>query len=271
MTPPGPAPAPATDPAFRLSGVGVAYDGRDALDGVDLEVRTGEVVAVVGPSGAGKTTLLRVLNGAVAPARGSACLAGLDLSRARPAELRAARSRVGFVHQDHALVPNLRAVQNVVAGRLGRRGWVASLRSLLWPSRADLEEVHALLERLGVGERLYARTDTLSGGQMQRIAVARALFQRPAALLADEPVASVDPERARATVALLVDLARERGLTLVVSLHDLALAREFFPRTVGLRAGRVLFDRPTSELGDADFARLYELPAAAALPGAFRG
>jgi phosphonate transport system ATP-binding protein len=244
---------------FTLQGAGVDFAGHRAVDGVHLEVRAGEMLAVVGPSGAGKTTLLRLLNGAVAPTAGRALLDGRDLGRAKPGELRAARASVGFIHQDHALVPNLRVVQNVVAGRLGRRGWLASFRALLWPSRAELVEVHSLLERLGIANKLYARTDSLSGGELQRVAVARALYQAPTALLADEPVASVDPQRARAVVALLVELSRERGLALVVSLHDLALAREFFPRIVGLRRGRVAFDAAPGTLAERDYAALYEL------------
>ena len=234
------------------------------MDRVDLELRAGEMAAIVGPSGAGKTTLLRLLNGAVAPTAGRVLFEGRDLAEAAPDELRAARASVGFVHQDHALVPNLRVVQNVAAGRLGRRGLFASLRALVRPSREELIEIHALLDRLGVAHKLYARTDTLSGGELQRVAIARALHQGPRALLADEPVASVDPERARAIVALLAELSAERGLALVVSLHDLALARAAFPRTIGMRAGRVVFDAPTAELDERDFARLYELPAAGA-------
>jgi phosphonate transport system ATP-binding protein len=166
---------------------------------------------------------------------------------------------VGFVHQHHGLVPNVRVVQNVLAGRLGRQGVLRSLVGLAWPRRAEVREVHSLLERVGIGDKLFERTDSLSGGERQRVAVARALYQQPAALLADEPVASVDPARARAMIALLSGLASERGLTLVVSLHDLALARAHFSRLVGLRSGRVVFDRPAAELGDADFEALYAL------------
>ena len=248
-------------PTFLLRGAGVDLGGRAVLDGVDLFVAPGETLALVGPSGAGKTTLLRLFNGALRPSRGSVEFLGRDLSLLPPEELRAARARVGFVHQDHALVPNVRVVQNVVAGRLGQRGLLAGLRSLVAPAAEDLTEALSVLARLGIDEKLYLRTDTLSGGEQQRVALARALFQRPVALLADEPVASVDPARARTVVDLLAKLAAERGITLVVSLHDLALAREYFPRIVGLRAGRVSFDRRTEELGDGDYRALYHLAA----------
>jgi phosphonate transport system ATP-binding protein len=163
------------------------------------------------------------------------------------------------VHQDLALVPNLRVSQNVIAGGLGALGFLASARAMLLPSSADLERVVAILERVGIGEKLFQRTDSLSGGQRQRVAIARALFQDPRALLADEPVSSVDPARARDTVGLLRSLCAERGLTLLVSLHDLELAREFFPRLVGLRDGRIVFDRPTSELAESEYRELYRL------------
>ncbi len=235
------------------------------LRGIDLRIGAGELLAVVGPSGAGKTTLLRILSGALFPARGRAlvdgqCLADLlQGSREQRRQLRAHRSRLGFVHQDHALVPNLRVVQNVVAGRFGQRGLWRALRSLVRPDQGDSEEVLRVLERVGIGAKMFHRTDTLSGGQQQRVAIARALFQHPTALLADEPVASVDPARARALVQLLVAVAAEIGLTLVVSLHDLGLAREFFPRLVGLREGGVIFDGCGADLAQSEVDALYLL------------
>jgi phosphonate transport system ATP-binding protein len=245
--------------AFDLRAATVEFDGRRALQDVDLAVEQGEAVALVGPSGAGKTTLLRLLNGTLRPSSGAVSIEGEDAAQLAPRALRALRARIGFVHQDHSLVPTLRAAQNVIAGRLGSLGMLASLRAMLWPSMLDLERAHELLERVGVGDKLFQRTDTLSGGQEQRVAIARALFQEPTALLADEPVASVDPARARDLIALLTELAAERGLALVCSLHDVTLARDFFPRVVGLRAGRVAFDAPIAALGDEDFERLYRL------------
>jgi phosphonate transport system ATP-binding protein len=244
---------------FLLRQASVAYNGTPALAGIDLRIEPGEAVAVVGPSGAGKTTLLRLLNATVRPNAGSVAVDGEVLASCSTRELRAIRSRIGFVHQDLSLVPNLRVLQNVLAGRVGRRGFWPSLQTVFFPRRAAVQRVHEILERVGIPEKLYERTDTLSGGQRQRVAIARALFQEPEALLADEPVSSVDPARARDAVGLLAAISREEGLTLCVSLHNLALAREFFPRLVGLRGGRIVFDRPTSELHDDDFAALYDL------------
>jgi phosphonate transport system ATP-binding protein len=242
---------------FRLQGVDVRLDGRPVLRSVDLAVASGSSLALVGASGAGKTTLLRLLNGAVRPAAGTVTVGGRDLGSLSAAGLRAQRAGTGFIHQDLRLVPNLRVSQNVLSGSLGRLGWWASLRMFLRPRRADLLDVHALLERVGIPEVMFRRTDRISGGQMQRVAVARALFQRPRILLADEPVASVDPARARATLALLTTLCREEGLTLCVSLHDPTLVREFFPRAVGLRDGRVVVDGPVDALDDAALHDLY--------------
>jgi phosphonate transport system ATP-binding protein len=248
-----------TAAAFDLDRVSVAYPSVRALDGVTLRVAPGEAVAFVGPSGSGKTTLLRVLNGSVRPSSGVVRVAGDPLSDLAPAALRHVRAAIGFVHQDLRLVPTLRVIQNVVAGRLGAMGVAASMRALFAPPRAVVHEVHAVLERVGIPEKLYERTDRLSGGQQQRVAIARALFQRPRALLADEPVSSVDPARARDAVRLLTDLSRERSITLGVSLHNLDLAREFFPRLVGLRHGRVVFDCAPGDVRSDQFDDLYDL------------
>ena len=249
-----------------LEGVEVALGGKKVLHGLDLAVRAGEAVALVGPSGAGKTTALRMLGAALAPDRGQARIEGQDVLGLSAKARRRARSRVGFVHQQLALVPQLRVHQNVAAGRFGRQGLLAALRATLLPSRSELLEMHELAEQVGVAELLFRRTDTLSGGQQQRVAIARALYQEPVLMLADEPVASVDPARARAVVELLLDLCRKRGLALVVSLHDLDLAREHFDRLVGLRAGRVAFDAPAHSLAEGDFARLYELDRGSEIP-----
>ena len=233
-----------------------------ALRDVDLRVDAGEAIAIIGPSGAGKTTLLRVLAGVLDPDRGSASVDGVPLAGLTQRERQAIRASIGFVHQDHALVPVLRVLQNVIAGRLGKAGLSAGLRRMVFPLTEEREAVHATLERVGIGETLYKRVDRLSGGQQQRVAIARALYQEPRALLADEPVASVDPVRSRAIIQLLIDVAKERGATLIASLHDVELAVEFFPRIVGVRDGRVVFDVRADEHGThagLDKAMLQEL------------
>ncbi len=244
---------------FRLEDAGVRYGAATALAGVDLTISSGEAVAVVGPSGAGKTTLLRLLNASVRPTHGSVRIDGDAIAGLGSRALRALRAEIGTVHQDLGLVPNVRVVRNVLAGALGRTGSLRSIRTMLRPSASELERVHVLLERVGIEEKLFQRTDRLSGGQQQRVAIARALYQEPRALLADEPVSSVDPARALDTVELLVELAREQGLTLCTSIHDVDLARRCFPRIVGLREGRVEFDRPSRSVDDASLHRLFEL------------
>lgn len=242
-----------------LHEVSVVYGTTAALDSVSLDIGAGEAVAFVGPSGAGKTTLLKLFNGAVRPTTGEVSVNGSGLSALSPSGIHAVRAGTGFVYQDLNLIPNLRVIQNVIAGRFGRRSLAGSLRDVLFPSRATIREVYGVLEQVGIAEKLYQRTDSLSGGQQQRVAIARALYQQPRALLCDEPVSSVDPSRARSVLELLKKLCGDNGLTLCVSLHNLELAREIFPRLIALREGRVLFDRRTDAISEDDFTNIYQL------------
>lgn len=251
----------ATGASFRVEGATVRFGALAALDDVDLEIGPGEAVALVGPSGAGKTTLLRLLNGVTRPDIGTVRVDGRALAELAPRELRELRARLGFIHQDLGLVPNLRAAQNVISGRLGRMGFLRSIGAMLLPGKSRLADVYAILERVGIGEKLFERTDRLSGGQRQRVAVARALYQEPRALLADEPVSAVDPARARDTMELLVRVSREEGLTLVASLHDIVLARSLFPRLVGMRRGRVVLDGASDAVDAEALHHLYRLDA----------
>lgn len=239
----------------------MSYGSQVALDRVDLEIRAGEALALVGPSGSGKTTTLRLLNATVEPTAGRVLARGEDLALVSDDRLRQVRSEIGVISQDLGLVPNLRVLQNVLAGRLGRRGFFASLRPLLFPRRADMEEVLALLDRLGIGDLIFQRVDSLSGGERQRVAIARALYQGAKALLADEPFSALDPARARETIELLLGVARENEMTLVLSMHDIELAREYLPRLVGLRGGAVAFDRAASEVERSELESLYRLEA----------
>jgi phosphonate transport system ATP-binding protein len=244
---------------FRLENVTVRFGPVEALRGVSLSAVRGEQLALVGPSGSGKSTLLRLLAGAVAPESVAIHVAGQLLANLTAGQLRRLRSQIGFIHQHLGLGPNLRVSANIAAGRLGAQGFWAGMKSVFLPGRRQLQEMESLLGRVGLTQRLHSRTDHLSGGQQQRVAIARALWQQPQLLVADEPVSSLDPARARAVLELLVRICREDGLSLIVSLHQLELARALFPRLVGLRAGRIVFDKPAADVGDAEFHALYDL------------
>jgi phosphonate transport system ATP-binding protein len=202
---------------------------------------------------------LRLLNGAVEPTTGRVVINEKSLADLSSKSLKRLRANVGFVHQDLRLVPNLRVSQNVLSGRLGRSTWWRSALMFLKPSPNELAEVHRILEQLGISDLMFQRVDRLSGGEAQRVAIARALFQEPCLLVADEPVASVDPERAAALLALMAEVCSAQNLTFVVSLHNPELARRYFSRIVGLREGRVEFDAPAAEVSDAMLNDLYEL------------
>jgi phosphonate transport system ATP-binding protein len=215
-------------------------------------------VAVVGPSGAGKSTLLGLANGSVTPTAGSVEVLGYSPPALRGRALRQLRARVGTVHQHLELVGQLRVVHNVNAGRLASwPSWRAAW-SLVRPQ--GLPDVLAALTRVGIADRVFERTDRLSGGQRQRVAVARLLVQRPELVLADEPASALDPVLADRTLGLLAELATDRGGAMVASLHDPALALRHCTRVVGLVAGRVVLDAPTSSLSAGDLADFYGAP-----------
>jgi phosphonate transport system ATP-binding protein len=226
---------------LELRDVSVTYGSseRPALQRASLAVDAGECVALVGPSGSGKTTLLRSINGTVARTGGAIFVEGTDLGSLRGGGLRRMRARIAVVAQQHDLVSRLAVYQNVMAGALGRWSTLRALRFLAAPRRAELAEAAAALARVGIEDKLRARTSALSGGQQQRVAIARALVQQPVLLLADEPIASVDPELGEEIVRLLCTLARERRFALVCSLHQPELARRYFDRVVRVENGRL--------------------------------
>ena len=234
--------------------------GTVALDGVDLDLAAGEFVALIGPSGAGKSTLLRCLNGLLAPTAGDVSVDGVSVGGASADELRRVRAGIGFVFQQFNLMRRLSVLENVLVGRLSR---VPTFRSLLalFPA-ADVVRAHAVLERVGLEGLAGRRVDTLSGGQQQRVAIARALVQDPRVLLADEPMASLDPALAHTVLALLRRISQEDGLTVVTSLHVLELARLYGRRVVGIRAGRVVYDGPSDGLTDTVAERIFASRAA---------
>jgi phosphonate transport system ATP-binding protein len=241
---------------YRLEHISKVFaDGTVAVDEVTLDIQAGERVAVIGPSGAGKTTLFRLLNATLRPTSGGLWFDEVDLESLSGRRLRHLRRRIGTVYQQHNLVPQLRVIHNVLAGRLGRWSLPKALLSLLSPQERAVALV--ALEQVGIPEKLYTRTAHLSGGQQQRVAIARALVQDPDVILADEPVSSVDPTLGRTIMALLVQLAEANQKTLLANLHAVAFALDFFPRVIGFRQGRVAFDLPPAAVTETVMADLY--------------
>ncbi|WP_199565183.1 phosphonate ABC transporter ATP-binding protein [Spongiactinospora rosea] len=241
------------------------YGETRACDGVALTVNAGELVALVGPSGSGKSTLLRHLNGLARPDSGSVRVLGVDLATARGRGLRALRRRVGMVFQQFNLIGRLTVLENVLTGALGRDP-LPRYGIVTWP-KADRAAAIEHLDRVGLADRAYQRADSLSGGQQQRVAIARMLMQRPELVLADEPVASLDPESAAQVMDLLFRICLEDRLTVVCSLHQIDLALAWTRRVVGLRDGRVVLDQPTAALDQERLRRVY-VPAAPVAVGA---
>ncbi|MFB6240895.1 MAG: phosphonate ABC transporter ATP-binding protein [Gemmatimonadota bacterium] len=228
-----------------------------ALADVDLRVEPGERVGLIGPSGAGKTTLLSLMNATRTPTSGRVRIFGRDPTALSPEGRRRLQGRIGTIHQQFHLVDGLRVIHNVNAGRLGEWSFLRSLWSLLRPR--ETERARRILERVGIEEKMWERTGDLSGGEKQRVALSRVLAQDPDVILADEPIASLDRENSREVMDLLARLAREEGVTAVISLHEYEYALSHCERVVGLREGRVLFDRPPSEVSEEMVDRLYRL------------
>ena len=225
--------------ALRDTGL-VHPNGHRALARVTIAARGGERLAVIGPSGAGKTSLLRLLATALRPSEGRVEVLGCNPWACGSRELRRLRARIGLVHQAPPIPPRLRVVTAVLAGRLGRWSAAKALVSLLYP--ADIAGARDALARLELADRLFDRCDRLSGGQLQRVGIARVLYQAPDLLLADEPVSALDPSLAHSAVGQLVAQSESTGATFVASLHAVDLALRWFPRIVGMRAGMVVFD-----------------------------
>ncbi|MFN4230546.1 phosphonate ABC transporter ATP-binding protein [Parvibaculum sp.] len=238
-----------------LHNVTVRYANRvTALEGAKASFPKGQFIVLLGPSGAGKSTLLRCLNGLVRPSSGEVRSAEAGNIMSSRTVLRGHRRRTGMIFQQHHLIGRLTALQNVLMGRLSFHG---TFRSLLPLPRADRILALEALDRVGLADRALHRADQLSGGQQQRVGIARALAQQPHVILADEPVASLDPATADKVLALLHRICREDGITAVVSLHQVELARRYGDRIYGLAGGRIVFDGVSDTLDAVALDRIY--------------
>ena len=237
----------------------VEYErGIRALDDVSLAVGAGEFVSVIGPSGAGKSTLLRVMNRLLSPTSGEILLESEPITTASGRALRRVRRRVGMVFQQFNLVPQLTVLENVLVGWIGGAPLVSQIPAL-WRQFPALARDQAMecLEQVHVAERAHAKAGELSGGQQQRVAIARVLMQNPAAILADEPIASLDPGSSEIVMETLCSISEQRGVPVIVNLHQVDVARRYSSRLVGLRRGRLVFDESPAGVRGTDLESLY--------------
>ena len=241
---------------IRIRQLRKSYGSNHVLHGIDLDVQPGEFVVMLGLSGAGKSTLLRCMNGLARADSGTLEVGGMDLMLGGGRHSRRELARhVAMVFQHHNLVPRLSVRKNVLTGRLGQTGTLASVLQLFRES--DIRLADQCLERVGLAHKALERTEALSGGQMQRVGIARALAQQPQVILADEPVASLDPKTARSVLQYLRDATRELGIAVVCNLHQVDYAREFGDRVLGLAQGRMVFDGSPQALDEAALQAIY--------------
>lgn len=244
----------AVERPLAVSDLTVRHGDVVALNGVSVSVPSGQRVALIGPSGAGKSSLIHAVAGLVEPTSGDVSVLGQRIGELAGATLRKHRQRVGIVSQALGLAPSLRVVHSVNGGRLGSWSTPSAIASLIRPK--DRDSVEQVLDGVGLKDRIDARTGDLSGGEQQRIAIARTLLQKPDLLLADEPTSSVDPELSNQVMALLCD--RDAPWTAVISVHDPDLALRHVDRIIALNHGSIVFDRPVADVDPESIAELYE-------------
>ncbi|MBI4789401.1 MAG: phosphonate ABC transporter ATP-binding protein [Chloroflexi bacterium] len=230
-------------------------NGTQALKDVSFEVKDGEFLAVIGLSGSGKSTLLRCINRLIEPTSGKVIWNGIDVTGAPTSELRNIRRQIGMIFQQFNLVRRSSVLINVLSGRLGYINPWQSLGNYFSP--ADKKRALANLEQMGLSEKAYVRADSLSGGQQQRVGIARALMQEPKLMLADEPVASLDPVLAHSILRYLEQLNKERGITVLCSLHFLDLVHRYATKAIALKDGEVVFQGLPKQIDDEQFKAIY--------------
>ena len=243
-----------------LESLSKSFGSVKAVDGLDLEIPAGQMVGIIGRSGAGKSTLLRLMNRLIDPTAGRIAFDGVDETALKGAALRAWRARCAMIFQQFNLVNRLDVITNVLIGRIGYRATLPTL--LMRFSEAERAKAILALDRLEMADFAMQRAERLSGGQQQRVAIARALMQEPDILLADEPIASLDPANAKKVMDALRAINREDGITVVVNLHHLETARDYCDRIVGMADGRVVFDGPVAALTADEVRAIYGLEQA---------
>jgi phosphonate transport system ATP-binding protein len=247
-------------PLLQISGLTRRFGAKTAVDSLSLDIPAGQMLGIIGPSGAGKSTLLRMLNLLLPPTSGSIRSGETEITALSGRALRDWRASCAMIFQQFNLVPRLDVLTNVLMGRLNHRPVLTSLLGLFTPAERAL--ALQALDRFDLTEAALVRADRISGGQQQRVAICRALLQNPRILLADEPVASLDPRNARLVMEALRRINQEDGITVLCNLHDLGLARTYCDRIVALRSGRIVFDGPPEALNAEEEHEIYGAAAA---------
>ena len=242
--------------AFSFDRVSFSHsNGKEALRNINISASAGEAIAIIGSSGSGKTSLLSLIATSLRPSSGSISVLNIDPWAISKRQLQRLRSQIGLVHQAAPIPPKQRVITAVLAGRLGQWPLWRSLLSLIYP--VDIAGPELYLEKLGLADRLFDRCDQLSGGQLQRVGVARVLYQRPNILLADEPVSAMDPVLSDVTIQCLLEDACTRDACFVASLHAVDIALRWFPRIIGLKDGEIFFDLPAAQVSEDLLKQLY--------------
>lgn len=234
-----------------------SYDGeKKSLTDVSFSVRPGEVTVIIGPSGAGKTTILRSINQLIRDDDGEILFDDTDMRQLNRSQLRRARCRIGMIFQNYNLIEPLTAIENVLHGCLETKSNLAGIFSLY--SNREKETALKLLEKVGLKDFAYQQCRNLSGGQKQRVGIARALMQHPKIILCDEPIASLDPKSTITVMDILRDLAINDGISVLINLHQVDIAREYADHVIGINNGQVVFDDRTQALSDAAITEIYQ-------------
>ena len=242
--------------AFSFDRVSFSHsNGKEALRNINISASAGEAIAIIGSSGSGKTSLLSLIATSLRPSSGSISVLNIDPWAISKRQLQRLRSQIGLVHQAAPIPPKQRVITAVLAGRLGQWPLWRSLLSLIYP--VDIAGPESCLEKLGLDDRLFDRCDQLSGGQLQRVGVARVLYQRPNILLADEPVSAMDPVLSDVTIQCLLEDVCTRDACFVASLHAVDIALRWFPRIIGLKDGEIFFDLPAAQVSEDLLKQLY--------------
>ena len=244
-------------PLLSIQGLKKAYTGdKIVLKGMNADIYHGEFIVIIGPSGAGKSTFIRCINRMVDPSEGDLIFDGIELTGLKGKKLRDARAKIGMIFQHYNLIGRTNVIKNVLHGRLGQTSFLKSALGLY--SEEEKVKAYNLLKKLGLEEHIYKKAKDLSGGQMQRVGICRAMMQEPKLLLADEPIASLDPKSAKTVMDQIHQITKENSLTCIMNLHQVDYAKKYATRIIGIKEGRIVYDGLPEHLTDQMIASIYE-------------